>query len=180
MHPFVDPCAQLQYSAVFSADVTLIDPGQGPQVNLLLRGGLILRVKAGPDLLRLGSAMQGQYRADLSLRTSVQGLLKPPLRLLRLTRDAAPIEHPSRTCWSATGLVAAGGNSLLVFQERYVSPLRLTFQAERGVHLDPTVGQTLQVQGVLRRERLIATAVRYSDALEMPQHWQRYVPNPGR
>jgi len=97
MHSLTGPPTLHQFGAALYADVRLVDPGHGLQVDLILKSGLTRRVRVNADLLRLGRALQGRYQAGLTLRMTLYGQLKPSLSLIKLTRHATPIKHFSRT-----------------------------------------------------------------------------------
>ena len=160
------------YHALLHADCRLVDPGHGFLLHLIITGGQTLRVRASPEVLRLGPFLQGHFRARLHLRTTIKGQLKPDLRLIDLSREGSPIAHASRTSWSATGLVSEREHVLLVAQPGMSPPIRLAFQLDRGVADTFQVGDSVHAVGVLRGNRLIATSLQPTAALYVPPHWR--------
>lgn len=180
MNSYVNPEMVHQFGAFLRADVRLVGPGYGSQANVIFQGGLTRRVRVSRHLLRLGTALRGRHQVELSLRTTLQGQLMTGLQLIELTRNATPIEHPSRTAWSAVGLVADLGTTVLIFRSRRALPIRISFQPGPGVKLNTEVGRPLSVQGTLRGDCLIATAVNYDLTLKMPPHWEPFSRSRGR
>ena len=161
-----------EYHALLYADCRLVDPGHGVLLNLIVTGSLTLRVRASPEVLRIGPFLQGHFRARLHLRTTIQGQLKPDLGLIDLSREVSSITHASRTSWSATGIVSEREHVLLVAQPGMRPPFRLAYQLDRGITSAFQAGDSVHVVGVLRGDRVIATSLQPITALYVPPHWR--------
>lgn len=143
--------------ATLTADVR-VSPSPTPRLFLHCAGRRRLAVQVRPDLIP-PYFWCNTYHAKVQLRTDLTSRLKSSLRLLSLTEMTAAVPGP--LSWSAAGLVAAGLNVLVVFsRSARTRPTRICYHPDPKTKFGPLdVGESVQVQGVVRAGLLMATSM---------------------
>jgi hypothetical protein len=153
------------------------DPGRGDTVTLELDDGTRLLCKASADALRLGSALEGRWRATLHFTTRRHGALGYPLRMTALR---APGDDNS-SYWSVAGKVvrldrAAHVAVVRVYPERaklepFVIAARATLE-QLSIVEDETF---IHMRGTLDGDTLVAEHFERA-ALRVPARWADWKP----
>ncbi len=169
--------------AFLLANVIVDDPGKGETVVLRLPDGRKVRVRASPNILRLGSGVVGHWRATLHFRTQRDARLHLPLRLERfrpLTETVDDIE----TFWSVAGRLLkmdyqTGLLTVLIIPERQGRPpFKVTVHAPQIDLSGLEVGTHVALRGQLAGLFLHADELRAVDRNASLQHAHQREPSP--
>jgi hypothetical protein len=168
------------HHAFLIAPVIAHDPGKGDLIDLALPDGTILRAKAGVDVLRLGSNINGPWRATLHFDTTEQAKIKEPIQVPKLVSLSPDLETAQPT-WGAAGKVVRLDRveGLVVIRVYPKTGLILPFviaaiaSLEQLSSVEHATG--LRLRGTLRDRHLIATHLEPLD-LHVPTHWKSWQP----
>jgi hypothetical protein len=175
------------HHAFLIAPVIVHDPGKGDLIDLALPNGTFLRAKAGVDVLRLGTDINGPWRATLHFDTTEQARINEPVRVPKLIPLAPDLESAQPT-WGAAGKIVRldRDEGLAVIRVYPKTGLVLPFVIAAIASLEQLSriehAQALRLRGTLRHQHLIATHLEPLD-LTVPGHWKSWQPpntNPDR
>ena len=148
-----------KFEAILDTDVRIKVPGMEQQLQLVLMDGSVLQVRGDVHVRRLSLRFKRYFRVRLRLRTSLNGSLRESLFLTQAEPVVQPLQHVTRTFWSARGLMADAPQTLLVFPQRTSAwPLRVVFRAPADLAMAWTPGGSAQVQGIIQHGAVVATS----------------------
>lgn len=163
------------FHAFLLADVQVRDPGSGSLLDIMFTDGLRVRARASAEVLRLGTRLNGLFRATLHFRTDDDARLREPLHLYRLRPMDYPLAYPSKTYWSAAGVVLTHPDTLLVFLEKArATPFQIRFKRQLPLLPFDSASHSLRASGVLIDGQLIATELHVVQPLEIAARWHNW------
>lgn len=173
------PKIPVGFHAFLLADLRIQDPGQGHVLDVIFKDGRRLRTRASAEVLRLGTKLNRHYRATLHFRTDKEGTLQEPLHLYRVRPISVPLNHPSGTYWSATGLVTQQLDALVILPEKArTPPFKIHFLSEGSESEWRMARQPVRASGSIVNRQLVATEIVTLPRLDIPHHhlaWQRWL-----
>jgi hypothetical protein len=168
------------HHAFLIAPVIVHDPGKGDLMDLELSDGTFLRAQAGVEVLRLGTNINGPWRATLHFDTTDQAKINEPVRIPKLVPLAPDLESAQPT-WGAAGMVIRldRDNGLAAIRVYPKTGLVMPFVIAAIANLEQLLSvehpQGLRLRGTLRDRHLIATHLEPLD-LAVPSHWKSWQP----
>jgi hypothetical protein len=168
------------HHAFLISPVIAHDPGKGDLIDLALPDGTVLRAKASAEVLRLGTDINGPWRATLHFDTTEQAKILEPVRVPKLVPLTPDLEF-SQPTWGAAGKVVRldRDEGLAVIRVYPKTGLVLPFVIAAIASLEQlsSVKQApgLRLRGTLRNHHLIATHLEPLD-LAVPGHWKSWQP----
>jgi hypothetical protein len=170
------------FHAFLLASVIASDPGRGNLINLELPDGTAILARATPTVLRLGSGINGAWRATLHFSTTPDGHLNSPVTIQRL-RPPTPEFETVETFWSTIGELEtleldARLITVRVFPERARrAPFTVTaiLDSSLGFLEHPKNVTHVRLSGHLEKTALVATEI---EAVEIsrPAQWLNWTP----